>query len=53
LNESSVKNLAGVKIFAWTVNDEKRLRELEKLGIVAVATDLLGTPSSSSALQEV
>lgn len=34
-----VKNFSEIEIFAWTVNDQERLRELEALGVRNFATD--------------
>lgn len=39
LNKNSLKDLANIEIFAWTVNDKKRLLELEALGVQNFATD--------------
>jgi glycerophosphoryl diester phosphodiesterase len=39
IDEKLIKNLPKIEIFAWTVNDLNRLRELEKLGVKNFATD--------------
>ncbi len=39
INQNSLAILAGVEIFAWTVNDMQRLKELEALGVTNFATD--------------
>lgn len=39
LGKNSLAILAGIEIFAWTVNDLKRLQELEILGVTNFATD--------------
>lgn len=39
LDKNSLKNLEGIEIFAWTVNEINRLKELEALGIKNYATD--------------
>ncbi len=40
INENFMKIFCDVEIFAWTVNNEKRLRELEAFGVKNFATDL-------------
>lgn len=39
INQDFVKLFSDIEIFAWTVNDQARLKELEKLGIKNFATD--------------
>jgi glycerophosphoryl diester phosphodiesterase len=39
IDKNFMKIFYDIKIFAWTVNDLKRLKELEKLGITNFATD--------------
>lgn len=39
LSKNSLQILLGIEIFAWTVNDISRLRDLETLGITNFATD--------------
>ncbi len=56
LDQESLSVLRGIEIFAWTVNDVKRLLELEALGVQNFATDkitpqiyettLLGSPQT-------
>lgn len=42
LDDASLcKDLGEVKFFAWTVNDADRLKQLENIGVTAVATDAL------------
>lgn len=41
LTADVMKILPETKIFAWTVNEMKRLQELEQLGVAAVATDVI------------
>ena len=44
IDENFVKIFSDIKIFAWTVNDQQRLQELENLGITNFATDKI-TPN--------
>ena len=44
LDEEFIKDFSDVEIFAWTVNDLARLKELEKIGVSNFATDKI-TPS--------
>jgi glycerophosphoryl diester phosphodiesterase len=39
IDQDFVKKFSDIEIFAWTVNDLKRLRELESLGVRNFATD--------------
>ena len=39
LNKNSLEIFSGIEIFAWTVNDLERLKELESLGVKNFATD--------------
>ena len=39
LNKSSMQVLSDIEIFAWTVNDLTRMKELEALGVANFATD--------------
>lgn len=39
IDEDFVKKFAGQEIFAWTVNDAKRLEELSAIGVKNFATD--------------
>lgn len=39
INEDFAKNFADIEIFAWTVNDHLRLKELQNLGVKNFATD--------------
>jgi glycerophosphoryl diester phosphodiesterase len=39
IDEKLLKEIPEVEIFAWTVNDEKRIQELETLGVKNFATD--------------
>ncbi len=45
LGKNSLQILSGIEIFAWTVNDLPRLRELESLGVKNFATDKI-TPQN-------
>jgi len=45
IDENFAKLFADIKLFAWTVNDLPRLRELEKLGVTNFATDKI-TPQN-------
>ncbi len=39
LNQSFVEKFSDIEVFAWTVNDISRLRELQNLGVKNFATD--------------
>ena len=39
LSKNSMQILSGIEIFAWTVNDLQRIRDLESLGVTNFATD--------------
>lgn len=41
INADSLKKLQNVEIFAWTVNDLERLKELETLGVKNFISDLI------------
>lgn len=41
VNENFTKVLHDISLFAWTVNDLKRLQDLELLGVKAIATDVI------------
>ena len=39
LNQNFVQTFSNIEIFAWTVNDLERLKELEAIGVKNIATD--------------
>jgi glycerophosphoryl diester phosphodiesterase len=39
IDEKFLKNFADIEIFAWTVNEEKRLEQLARFGVANVASD--------------
>lgn len=41
VDESLLKMLDGVEIFAWTVNDKEEIRSLNKIGVKNFATDFI------------
>ncbi len=41
IDEEFVKIFSDITIFAWTINDLQRLRELEKLGIKYITSDII------------
>jgi hypothetical protein len=41
INQKLVEELKDVKIFAWTVNNQSRLKELEKLGVKNFASNII------------
>ncbi len=49
IDEKFIKIFSDIKIFAWTVNDLKRLKELEKLGVQNFATDKITPKNYESA----
>ncbi len=45
INKNFIKKFKGIEIFAWTVNDENRLRDLQTLGVEHFATDRIIAPN--------